>query len=177
MLIRVLRSPDGVDGNAAPSATLSEAAARAAYPWLDSELCACYPSISRLDVAIDDNAMRNILSECSKFLLQLANITSGVLASIDVSAVRGIVAENAPMPGSRPAEAAPDRDHRKNPRGRKHPLITLVQFALQGVRMLLQITAAAHPNLLGKETLEQREARKALEEQERTFNKMLSGKI
>jgi hypothetical protein len=213
MFSRVLRSADAVDGGAAkatatgegPSAgsgqgaratgaafkgPMSEKEARTASAHLDGALGAYFPSMYDLKFDVTDDVARNMLDEISKFLLQLAHITSGVLGTIDVSAVRKIVAENAPMPGVRvdrlpDEEQAPDRDpstgsgrdHRKNPRGRKHPLLTLVQFALQGVRMLLQITAAVHPNVHGKESLEEKQAREKLKEEERELNKILSGRL
>jgi hypothetical protein len=135
---------------------------------------------SALNFDFTDDAARSILEDCAKFLWQLAQITSGVIATVDVSAFRKIVADNAPMPG-RPvtdsAQAEPERDHRKNPRGRKHPLMTLVQFALQGVRMLLQITAAVNPNVHGKESFEQKQTRQKLKEEERELSNILNGRI
>jgi hypothetical protein len=183
MFTRVLRSADAAGGGG-PTATgpWTEKDARAADPKLDADLGARYPAISNFDFEVNDDVVRNMLDDVSKFLWQLAHITSGVLGTIDISAIRKIVAENAPMPdapeGRLPdSEQGPDRDHRKNPRGRKHPLITLVQFALQGVRMLLQVTAAVHPNVHGKESLDEQKHREALKEQQRTFNRLLSGKL
>jgi hypothetical protein len=115
-----------------------------------------------------------------------------VVESLGLGQVRRIVAEEIPVPetvidedgrmnpstgSGRGAVQAPDRDHRKNPRGRKHPVITLMQMALQGVRLLLQITCGTHANAHNKETLEQKKMREELKEQERTFQNLLRGSV
>jgi hypothetical protein len=182
MFTRVLRSPDAAAGSgpavdcASTAEPSQEARARAGNNSPDTTMRSSFQAMIDFRGEVTDDHARDMLDDISKFLLQLAHITSGVLSTIDVAAVRRIVAENAAMPGYMPeAEQAPDRDHRKNPRGRKHPLLTLVQFALQGVRMLLQITAAVHPNVHGKESFEQKQMREKLKEEERELSKILSG--
>jgi hypothetical protein len=144
-----------------------------------------------------------MLADCCAFLRQLVAITASVVETIGLGQVRKIVAAEIPLPShviredgtmsDRPTpapqqpDAAPDRDHRKNPRGRKHPLITLVQMALQGVRLLMQITAGTNPEAHNDESLgdaREREAakeaakreREALREEEKTLSKILAGK-
>jgi hypothetical protein len=189
MFTRVLRSADAVHGGSAKTA----AAARAAEPLevggVDGtlpDLRSTFPSALSALGPLDDDQIRVMLDDCSKFLWQLTHITSSVVETIDLGHLRKIVAAECPVPpnvigddgkrgGSAPAE--PDRDHRKNPRGRKHPVITLLQMALQGVRLLLQITSGTHPNAHDKESLEEKQQREKLKEQERTFNKLLSGRM
>jgi hypothetical protein len=138
---------------------------------------------------------------------QLVLITSNVVETVGVGQVRKIVAAEIPVPrgviledgtistkdladtpdSAKVAPGVPDRDHRKNPRGRKHPLITLLQMSLQGVRLLLQITAGTNPGAHNDESLgdkREREAAKeaerrerdALREEEKTLSKILAGK-
>jgi hypothetical protein len=134
---------------------------------------------------LTDDHVRLYLADCCHFLRQLAVITSGVVESMGLGQVRKIVAEETPVPENvigedgtmKKPEPAPDRDHRKNPRGRKHPLVTMLQMALQGVRMLMQITCGTHPNAHNEETLEQRQLREELKERDRTFQNLLKGKV
>jgi hypothetical protein len=137
---------------------------------------------------MNDKGVRAMLSDCCQFLRQLVLITSNVIETIGIGQVRKIVAAEMPIPSAviredgtvseQATPAEPERDdHRKNPRGRKHPVITLVQMALQGIRLILQITVGTNPNAHAKETLEQKQVREQMKEQERTFKDLLNGKI
>ena len=146
---------------------------------------------------LTDDIVRLMLGDCCQFLWQLAQLTSGVVETLGIGNVRQIVAAELPVPrhiiredgtasdGAAPTLAEPDRDpssasgrdHRKNPRGRRHPVITLLQMTLQGIRLLMQISAGTNPNAHNEETLEQKKTREELKEQERTFKNLLSGKV
>jgi hypothetical protein len=203
MFTRVLRSPDSVDGGGAESTGRISGATGAA-----PELPIGGEDGRRPDLRVrrqafigygplSDADVRSILGDCCSFLRQLVAITGNVVESIGLGQVRKIVAAEISIPRGTILEdgtmamqdvaGEPDRDHRKNPRGRKHPLITLVQMALQGVRLLLQITSGTNPVAHDKETLtEQREReatkeaerreREALREEEKTLSKILAGK-
>jgi hypothetical protein len=195
MFTRVLRSADAADGGSAKATELPIRGEDGMTTdlrlrhraWMDSG-------------PLSDSHVRGILADCTNFLRQLVRITSDVVETVGVGQVRQIVAAELPLSRQiiredgtcsdkpTPAVEAPDRDHRKHPRGRKHPLITLVQMALQGVRLLMQITQGTNPGAHNEETLtdqHEREAareaerreREALKEQERTLSKLLSGRM
>jgi hypothetical protein len=146
---------------------------------------------------LSDDYVRGMLADCCHFLRQLMYITSNVVETIGVGQVRQIVAAEMPVPArviledgtvstkETPASAAPDRDpstgsgrdHRKNPRGRKHPLITLLQMALQSVRLIERITTGMNPNTANKESLEQKKQREELKEEERELKNLLNGRF
>jgi hypothetical protein len=196
MFTRVLRSPDAVDGAAAhePAAELPIGGENGLHP----DLRVAHKALIGYG-PLSDAGVRSMLADCCSFLRQLVMITSNVVDTIGVGQVRKIVAAEIPVPrgailedgtlATKTAlqEPGPDRDHRKNPRGRKHPLITLVQMALQGVRLLMQITAGTNPEAHNDESLgdvreraaakeaEKRE-REALREEEKTLSKILAGK-
>jgi hypothetical protein len=207
MFTRVLRSPDADGGGGFPAtATYREATADAPAAVVHAlggpdgavpDLRRC--SIEAGSGVLSDETVRLMLADCCRFLRQLTVITTGVVATVDVGKFRQVVASELPVPrgviredGTRslqdtPPAEAPDRDHRKNPRGRKHPLITLVQTALQGVRLLMQITSGTNPGAHNEEKLSdqrEREAAKeaekgerdALREEEKTLSKILAGK-
>jgi hypothetical protein len=136
-------------------------------------------------VPLTDDYVRSMLTDCCHFLRQLMYITSNVIDTIGVGQVRQIVAAEMPIPGhviledgtistkETPARA----DHRKEPRGRKHPLIALLQMALQSVRLMQQISTGMHPNTANKESLEQKKLRAELKEEERTISNLLNGRV
>jgi hypothetical protein len=144
---------------------------------------------ARMDTGpLPDDYVRGILADCTNFLRQLVRITSDVVETVSLAQVRQIVAAELALPShiiredgsmsNKPTQPvdAPDRDHRKNPRGRKHPVITLLQMALSGIRLLLQITAGTNPNVQNRESLGQKREREELKEQEREISKILSGR-
>jgi hypothetical protein len=140
---------------------------------------------------LSDDYVRSMLADSCHFLRQLMYVTSNVVETIGVGQVRQIVAAEMPIPRKviledgtvstreTPAasEGAPDRDHRKNPRGRRHPLITLLQMALQSVRLIERISTGMNPNTANKESLEQKKQRQELKEEERELKSLLNGRF
>jgi hypothetical protein len=179
-MFRVLRSPDAVDGGA--TILGGESLPIGGEDGLQPDLRVLHAAT--YDRPVDDATVRAMMADCCHFLRQLVRITSGVIESIGVGHVRQIVAAELPIPrgviredGTFSSKEAPGRDHRKEPRGRRHPVITLLQMALQGIRLLLQVTAGTHPNAHNEETLEQKKTREELREQERTFKNLLNGRM
>ena len=98
------------------------------------------------------NNMREMLENCTRFLGLLVQLAYGVLETVDKRAMRELVASELPLPRemrvalkaagydvdetvkTNPTEDGVD--HRKLPRGRRHPLIVLIGFALQASRLL-----------------------------------------
>jgi hypothetical protein len=196
MFTRVLRSPDEVEGGTTgeDSSTASgQAAGAAAVGGANAPLPLGGNSGRLQDLRfrysaglgrgpLSNDDVRAMMADVVGFLWQLTSITAGVLGTVDLGKVRKIVAAEIPIPRgtvdesgqvllqeAATADTAPDRDHRKNPRGRKHPLLTLVQYALQAVRMLLQITQGTNPGAHDKESLEARQQREALKQADREF--------
>ena len=114
------------------------------------------------DEPLGDEGVASTLDVCTKFLLLFIRMSTDVLQTIDVGSVRSLVADELPLPGQmvkalkaagydlgeiHPKSVKQDdgRDHRKLPRGRKHPLIGLIQLVLQAVRLLDRITVKTHP--------------------------------
>ena len=134
---------------------------------------------------LSDAAARAYLADCCDFLRQLARITSAVVETIGVGRVREIVAAELPVCGGvidddgkvLTAEKPARADHRTEPRGRRHPVITLLQMALQGVRLLLRILEKTNPTALNELTLEQKQERETLRQTERDFARYMSGKL
>jgi hypothetical protein len=132
---------------------------------------------------LTDEQVRLYLSDCADFLRQIARITAAVVETIGIGQVRQIVAEEIPVAYGvigedgvlHPTEMPARSDHRKNPRGRKHPVIALLQMGLQSVRLLQKIVYGTNPNALNAETLEQKKAREEAAEAERTFKALLRG--
>jgi hypothetical protein len=56
-------------------------------------------------------------------------------------------------------------------------VITLLQMALQGVRLLLRILEKTNPTALNELTLEQKQERETLRQTERDFARYMSGKL
>ena len=106
-----------------------------------------------------------MLGDIARFMWQIAMMTSGVLATVDVGKLREIVAADVALPAyiidelgkitpkdrapkpeqASDAEQAPNRDHRKNPRGRRHPLVALLILGVQASRLHTQITQGTNP--------------------------------
>ena len=110
---------------------------------------------------IDDDEALSALDVCTRFLKQLVSLTSAVLETIDVQSMRTIVAGETNLPRGmvltlkaagievgdvekKPKEAQAS-DHRKRPRGARHPLMVLVNFSLQATRLIQKITAGTNP--------------------------------
>ena len=92
--------------------------------------------------SFDQTAATEMLSTACKLLTQVSTIVSGVLELVPAAEVRRIVAEDQ-------ATAAPEeRDHRKAPRGRIHPLLVLIRIGVQAARLLKQIIGGTHPRTL-----------------------------
>lgn len=123
-------------------------------------------------------AAKGALHACTRFLRQLVSLTGGVLETVDVTSMRKLVANEMPLPrGMRfalkaagidadvPKEPeAQHADHRKRPRASKHPLIALIQMAVQATRLIQKITAGTNPgsqNLLTKEEKAERRSSSA----------------
>jgi hypothetical protein len=122
----------------------------------------------KLTVLTDAQA-RIMLSTAAAFLYQLVKLVSGVVETVDVGHLRDIVGPELSLPAhivrkddtvslkeTPPAEQPPDRDGRKNPRGRKHPLVALIELAAKAAKLLDKITRGLNPNAHDIETLESR---------------------
>lgn len=124
---------------------------------------------------IDDESALGCLDACLHFLNQLLRMTTGVLQTVDVGELRKVVAGDLPLTGSwslalkalgvdvstlKPATVNEPRggvDHRKLPRGRKHPLVVLIGLAVQGVRLVDKITQGTNPGAHNKATKEEKD--------------------
>jgi hypothetical protein len=136
-------------------------------------------------VEMNDGLARLYMEQCCQFLSQIMTLTSAVIESVSVGQVRKIVAAEVAVTGSvidldgkvtgALETPACERDSRKLPRGRKHPLILLLQCGLQAARMLQKITEALNPNAHNRQTLEQKQQRERDKEAERNFKALLKG--
>lgn len=115
-----------------------------------------FHGIKRERTALSDAEVAVMLADVTLFLHQVVMATGHVLETVPAGELRKIVAAECDMPTSFVDENGiqrlavanqPGRDHRKEPRGRKHPLMALLNLALQAARLLRQITAGTHPKL------------------------------
>lgn len=146
------------------------------------------------DGPLSDDSVRAMLADAKCLLWQIVKLTATVLHSVNAGQLRKLVAAELDLPAGTIDEfgtmatgepkAAPEgepvnsgRDHRKGPRGRKHPLISLVQSGLQSIRLLAQIAGGTNPSAMNRESLEQKQEREALKQSEREFRALLNGKL
>jgi len=125
---------------------------------------------------ITNDEMRFMLGTACRLLWQVAALTSGVLETVRTADVRAICADDLPLSygcidgdgrrapdtsvsaaeADKPAPKRPERDHRKEPRGRVHPLLMLVRLGVQASRLLRQIGGGTHPGLQNILTVDQK---------------------
>lgn len=106
------------------------------------------------DIPIDVLEARRMLTRSARFLDTLEEIGIRVLHSVRVDDVRNVVAEEMPLAegykesGWKEPKPEPERsDHRKRPRGRKHPLLGLIMGVLQASKVKAQILKVLHPDM------------------------------
>ena len=121
---------------------------------------------------LSDEFVRRMLRDCLTLAWQNVQLTSAVLGTIDVAQLRRIVAgefklpdmmrkalrasgidpalfegEPAPQPVAASAGEKTKTKAQKRPRGAKHPLVTLMQNALQNVKFIDRVTRATNPEV------------------------------
>jgi hypothetical protein len=120
--------------------------------------------------------LRLILSDAAAFLHQVITLTATVLESVRPAQLREIVGSDLALPEcilrgdktvSLKETPALDRDGRKNPRGRKHPLVALIELAAKSAKLLEKIGAGLCPQALDREPLSSRLQNRAQEREAR----------
>ena len=187
MFASVLRSPDAVDGGTA--AATGKGASATELPlggenglWPDLRIghkaLLGYGPLS-------DGMVRQMMADVCQFLRQVVLITSNVVETVGIGQVRKILAAEVPIPrgiiledgtlniGARAAESdkatseQAERDHRKNPRGRRHPLIAFLMLGVQASRLIMTITQGTNPTAHDREPVQARLDREAQDKYDR----------
>ena len=139
---------------------------------------------------VTDEHMRWMFDNACQLLDQVTRIVSGVLDTVSIGDIRSVCADEFPVvrgaitpDGERASRevAEAKRDHRKEPRGRVHPLLVLIKLGVQAARLLKQIGSGTHPHAANAMTLAERmeaEAQRAyveLEKADKKFSAALAG--
>ena len=114
------------------------------------------------------------LDTCVRFLTQVAECASGVMATLNTEVVRKIFAADVPLTVSArlslkaagfgdvvedseesPANAA-HSSPQKRPRGSSHPLVVLIKLGIQASRLVNQITKTVWPHAHNKYSLDEK---------------------
>lgn len=129
------------------------------------------------DNVLSASQARKMLTDACTFLHQLVALTSGVLESFTAAQIRDVVGHDIALPACiirgdhkvsvnetppKP-EQAPDRDGRKNPRGRKHPLVALIELAAKAAKLLEKIAGGLAPESMDREPLASRKQARTAE--------------
>ncbi|MCB9934072.1 MAG: hypothetical protein H6840_00125 [Planctomycetes bacterium] len=150
----------------------------------DLRLAPRYFGEKRKGMALSDNEVATMLADVTCFLHQVVLLTGHVLETFPVGEVRKIIAAEADLPVSyidedgKPRHAGknqPGRDHRKEPRGRKHPLMALLNLAVQAARLLRQITAGTHPKLQNQRNKDEADFNRMLNDTDGWVNAIMKG--
>ena len=116
------------------------------------------------DKPIDTANALYCLDTCTQFLTQLVQVTTSIINTIDLRSLRQIVAADTQLPhnmrlalksvgvnadellGEEKEPEPADKNFRKRPRGARHPLMVMIGFTLQAVRLIQKITAGTNPD-------------------------------
>lgn len=117
---------------------------------------------------VDDDRATACLDICTNFLTQVVRITGLMLELVDVSQLRTLFAGDLKISRNvalqlkaagvdldeffAPAatDESKDPNWRKRPRGSRHPLIVLLNLAVQSVRLIQRITLGTNPDAHNK---------------------------
>lgn len=133
---------------------------------------------------LSDAEVAVMLADVTLFLHQVVLTTGHVLETVPTGELRKIVAAECDMPpsfvdenGIQKLDVAnqPGRDHRTEPRGRKHPLMALLNLAVQAARLLRQITAGTHPKLQNQRNKDEADFNRMLNDTDGWVNAIMKG--